>query len=500
MADILLSTLNARYIHSALGLRYLYANLAEMQGDARIMEFTIHERPIDIAEKLLAENPRIIALGVYIWNIQQSTELVAMLKTIRPEIKIILGGPEVSYETQQQPISQYADLVICGQGDIEFARQCRSLLNGKPILQKVIQAAAFPLADLQMPYHLYDDEDVKNRVIYVEASRGCPYKCAFCLSALDKTAYAFDINLFLGHMQTLYERGVRHFKFVDRTFNLKIDTCKHILNFFLERMDDDLFLHFELIPDHLPDELKTLIKKFPAGQLQFEIGIQTFNIDTQKLIKRRQDNDKAVANILWLREQSSAHLHTDLILGLPGEDLDSIEAGFNRLYALKPHEIQVGILKRLRGSPITALSDAHQMQYSPLPPYNILANDKLDFAIIQRLNRFARFWDMLANSGRFALSLPLLIDTNPFARFMQLSDWLYKVTDQTHRLALPRQFQLLYRAADELFKLKDDEFHQTMLQDYERSGLKGMPSFLRDDRQKNIKSTKAASQRQQRHQ
>lgn len=499
MSEILLTTLNARYIHSALGLRYLYANLGELQSRAQIVEYTIHERPIDIAEKLLARQPKIIGIGIYIWNVQQCTELAALLKQIAPEVKLILGGPELSYETSEQDIYHYADLVIAGQGDKEFARQCRSILDGHPILQKLIQAAPFSLSELQLPYSYYNDEDVRNRVIYVEASRGCPYKCAFCLSALDKTAYAFDIDLFLQEMDKLHQRGVRHFKFVDRTFNLNIDVCKQILQFFLQRMDEALFLHFELIPDHLPDALKELIQQFPAGQLQFEIGIQTFNTKTQTLIQRKQANDKAAANIQWLREHSGAHLHTDLILGLPGEDLQSIERGFNRLYGLRPHEIQVGILKRLRGTPIIALTESHHMRYNPMPPYNVLATDQLSFADLQRLTRFARYWDMLANSGRFVHTLPLFIDSNPFAHFMQLSDWLYINTDQTHRLALPRQFQLLYQAGQELFGLDEEALSDVLRQDFDRSGLKGLPAFLRSDVESE-KTSRQAAQRQQRHQ
>ena len=169
----------------------------------------------------------------------------------------------------------------------------------------------------------YTEEDISRRLIYVEASRGCPFKCEFCLSALDKTAWPFPLAAFLNEMQQLYERGVRHFKFVDRTFNLNAKTGARILDFFLERLDEKLFLHFELIPDHLPDTLKERITRFPPGALQFEIGVQTFNPIVQAMIGRQQDNARTETNLRWLRQYTQAHLHADLIVGLPGEDLAS---------------------------------------------------------------------------------------------------------------------------------------------------------------------------------
>ena len=238
----------------------------------------------------------------------------------------------------------------------------------------------------------------------------------------------------------LHARGARHFKFVDRTFNLNVNSSRRILQFFLERLSDDLFLHFELIPDRLPDGLKELLARFPPGTLQLEVGVQSFNADVQALISRTQDNTRTAANLRWLRQHSHAHIHVDLIGGLPGEDLASFGAGFDRLHALGPHEIQVGILKRLRGAPISRHSDSYGLRFAPQPPYSVLATAHMDFPTLQRLTRFARYWDLIANSGRFAHTLPLLLGDAPFARFLQLSDWLYARTQQTHRIALPRLF------------------------------------------------------------
>ena len=485
MTPIILSTLNARFIHSALGLRYLYANLRELQTQASIIEYTIDSRPIDIVEKLLKLKPKIIGFGVYIWNIEPTTYVVALLKKLSPETIIVLGGPEVSFEHDQQSIVSLADYVINGAADLEFYRLCSELLSvgnsPKQIAQeKIIQPREFQLPELNLPYTYYSRLDIANRVIYVEASRGCPFKCEFCLSALDKTAWSFDLQVFLGEMQKLYERGARQFKFVDRTFNLKTETTTRILQFFLERLDPNLFLHFELIPDHLPDELKQLIRQFPEHSLQFEIGIQTFNPQVQALISRKQNNDKAMENIRWLRNETHAHLHTDLIAGLPGENLKSFAAGFNQLVALQPHEIQVGILKRLRGTPIIRHTDSYEMVYNPNPPYNVLSTRDMDFSTMQSIARFARYWDMIANSGRFGATLPLILGDDAFDRFLKLSQWLFATTDQTHRIALPRLYSLVHEALITAFAMDQQIVTDTLAQDYAHSGLKGKPAFLHD--------------------
>lgn len=439
---ILLCTLNARYTHASLGLRYLLANMGELQAETSLQEFVIVTRAADIVEKLLAQRPRIIGFGVYIWNVEETAKVVALLKRVAPQVAVVLGGPEVSHETERQPIVQSADYVITGWGDVSFAQLCRAILRGPRPLMKIHAGAQPPLNELILPYDLYSDEDIAHRTLYVEASRGCPFKCEFCLSSLDKTAWPFDLDVFLGKLEKLHARGARLFKFVDRTFNLNIKSSLRIMQFFLDKLaahpDDPVYAHFEVVPDHLPDALKESIRKFPPGTLQFEIGIQSFNPEVQALVSRRQNNDKAAENICWLHEHSHAHLHIDLIAGLPGEDVDSFARGFDKLVALGPHEIQFGILKRLRGTPIIRHAQAYRMVFDPHPPYAILTTDRIDFATMQRLVRFARYWDLIANSGRFARTLPFILRDAPFANFMDLSDWLYAKTDATHRIALDR--------------------------------------------------------------
>ena len=479
MADILLSTLNARYAHSSFGLRYLFANLGDLQPRSEIVEFDISQRPLDIAERIVACNPRILGLGVYIWNVAQTTELVSLLKRLAPRMHIVLGGPEVSHETDSQRIVQLADFTITGEADLEFPRLCWRLLGGQRPLETVLPANPPEFRDLNLPYEHYNDADVAHRVIYVEASRGCPFTCEFCLSSLEIPVRQAPLEPFLAAMESLLNRGVRQFKFVDRTFNLNIRTSEAILRFFLDRMRPDLFVHFEMIPDRLPESLRLPIARFPRGSLQFEVGIQSFDPDVQKLISRKQDNDRTEENLRWLRAETNVHVHADLIVGLPGESLESFGRGFDRLYALRPQEIQVGMLKRLRGTPIIRHDAEWAMTYSPDPPYEILSTKLIGFPAMCRLRRFARYWDLIANSGRFVHALPVLLEgRSAFDGFMALSDWLWATTRQTHGIALYRLFELLSRYARMMNPAEDNSVLAALLNDYQQEGRNDTPPFL----------------------
>jgi radical SAM superfamily enzyme YgiQ (UPF0313 family) len=478
MAQIVLATINARYVHASLGLRYIAANMGELRADTAIVEFVLGARANDMAEQLLAQNPRIVGLGVYIWNVEETTRLVAALKTVAPEVVVVIGGPEVSYETESQRICGIADFVVTGWGDLAFPTLCRQLLCGAPPPDKVVAGAQPALADIHMPYQEFTEEDIARRFVYVEASRGCPFKCEFCLSSLDKTAWPFDLEHFIAELARLHERGARHFRFVDRTFNLKASVGTRILEFFLDRLDERLFVHFEVIPDHLPEQLKAAIARFPAGALQFEIGIQTWNEEVQALISRRQNNAKAEANLAWLRRETHALIHVDLIAGLPGEDLESFGRGFDRLFALEPHEIQVGILKRLRGTPISRHTESLGMRYNPDAPYNVLQTDRISFADMQRISRFARYWDMVGNSGRFRRAIALLADGAPYARFMRFSDWLYRTTSKTHEIALERLYEHVHVFLTRELDLAAEVAAEALLADYAASGARGRLSFM----------------------
>jgi radical SAM superfamily enzyme YgiQ (UPF0313 family) len=482
MADIVLATFNARYWHSAFGLRYLLANMGDLTAQTTMLEFGLSENTTDVLTKILDENPTVVGLGVYIWNVEPTTKLVADLKRLRPEIQVVLGGPEVSYETDGERIVELADYVITGEGDLAFPELCRQLLARTPPLEKIIHAPPPQFEQLKLPYELYTAEDIRNRVIYVEASRGCPFTCEFCLSALEIPVRQADLDTFLDAMQSLFDRGVRQFKFVDRTFNLNLRVSQAILNFFLERYEPGLFLHFEMIPDRLPDSLRQLIAQFAPGVLQFEIGVQTFNEDVGELISRQQDNEKLVENFRFLHDETGVHIHADLIVGLPGETVESFGAGFDKLVRLQPQEIQVGILKRLRGTPITRHDAEWEMVYSAAPPYEILSNRLIDFATMHRLRRFARYWDLIANSGNFVESRDLIWQESgsPFSRFLALSDWLFEREKRAHGIPLAKLAHRLFEFLTETCSLDPELVAQSLWRDYVRGGRRDRPAFLRE--------------------
>lgn len=437
MPEIVLATLNAKYEHASLGLRCLFANLGDLQPRAVMREFTARSTPVEMAEALLELEPRIVGFGVYIWNVAALTELVSLLKRLRPELVIVLGGPEVSHETSAQEIVRVADFVIVGEGDLAFARLSSQVLEGCPPDSKIIPASLPELATLALPYGYYSDADVRDRVVYVEASRGCPYRCEFCLSSLDKSVRAFPLQPLLSALDGLLSRGVTRFKFVDRTFNLRIETSRTILAFFLERLRPGLFVHFEMIPDRLPSELRELVARFPEGALQFEIGIQTLDEEVSARISRHQDHARLRDNFAFLRAHTGVHLHADLIIGLPGEDMATFARGFDQVVALRPHEVQVGMLKRLRGTPIIRHEREFGLVFNPAPPYEILQTREIHFASMQRLRRFARYWELLHNSGNFKNSLPRIWERrSPFEAFLALSDWLYARLGRAHGIAL----------------------------------------------------------------
>lgn len=479
MPEIVLTTLNARYIHAAFGLRYLMANLGDLALRAGIIEFDIQQRPLEIVETILRQEPRLVGFGVYIWNVTQTTEVVALLKRLRPDLIVILGGPEVSYELEGQAIVELADHVITGEADLKFPEVCRGLFAGES-LPKVIAAELPALERVALPYDLYSDHDLAHRVLYVEASRGCPFTCEFCLSSLAIPVRSVGLEPFLAAMDRLLERGARQFKFVDRTFNLNLQTSRAILQFFLSRWRDGLFVHFEMVPDRLPEGLRELIAQFPPGGLQFEVGIQTFDPTASQLISRRQNLERLEDNLRFLRSHTGVHVHADLIVGLPGEDMASFGRGFDRLVALGPQEIQVGILKRLRGTPIGRHDAEWGMLYSPQPPYEILKNRLLDFPAMQRMRRFARFWDLLGNSGNFLESVPLLWSgaESPFPRFLSFSDWIGERLGRQHSLALATLSEALFTYHTTHGGEDPEQVGAMLVRDWQRAGRPDAPPFL----------------------
>jgi radical SAM superfamily enzyme YgiQ (UPF0313 family) len=478
MSDIVLATVNARYSHSAIGLRCLKANLEEFSEQTTISEFILSDKVDQIVERILSFNPKIVGLSAYIWNVNIIGEIIDFLKAVRPDLTVILGGPEVVCPEDLPAFAVKADYIVSGEGEVAFCKLCRDLLSGRQPAERMI--CLLPdLEKVRLPYELYSDEDIANRIIYLEASRGCPFGCEFCLSALDSRVRKFEGDKILAAIERLWQRGARRFKFIDRTLQLAI--TPKLLGFFLDRLVPELFVHFELVPGQLSPELFELIAAFPQGTLQLEVGVQSFDQDVCSRITRRHDLVQVEKNLVRLLSKTKAHLHTDLVVGLPGETLESLEAGFNRLLAIKPHEVQVGILKRLRGAPIERHSGEWQMVYRASPPYDILQNKTITFSDMQRLKRFARYFDLVYNSGNFKSTADLLVQgESAFAAFMRFSNWLHAKSEQTAAISLTRLAGYLFEYLTRELSLADEQVANQIQADFDRAGrTKGMPEFVR---------------------
>ena len=478
MQKIILTTLNSRFTHTSIALRYIYANLKELQKNTEILEFSINDAMQTVAEKLLMDKPDIIGIGVYIWNVSQVSELIHIIKKVSPHTKIILGGPEVSHQPFRVNLEN-ADFIIQGEGDLAFYELCRSILDGNEPEDRIIKMSMPSLKDIELPYKYYTDDDIENRYIYVEASRGCPFECEFCLSSMDEKVRAFDLDELLKEFEILWQRGARNFKFIDRTFNLNMKTSNRLLEFFLQK-EPPYFAHFEVIPDHFPDSIKLNIAKFPHGALQLEIGIQTLNPEIANNISRPLKLDKIKENIRFLENETEAHIHLDLIVGLPGESLDSFGANLDELVSLSGCEIQIGILKKLSGTYINRHDIEFGMVYSDIPPYDILKNAQLSFNDIQIMKRFARFWDLTYNSGNFKESVKLIWqDESVFKNFYDFSQWIYTQTDSTWKISLQRLGELLFTYLCEIKELPVETVANSMLNDMMKLKGRAIPNYLK---------------------
>ncbi|MFI3241611.1 MAG: DUF4080 domain-containing protein [Alphaproteobacteria bacterium] len=420
---IVLATINAKYIHSSFALRYLKANLKEFEEKTTIIEFNPDDKTNDVAEKILSYKPQYVGLSIYLWNVEAIKKVIQIIKSVAPDVKIIIGGPEVDDTID-------SDWTIYGEGEFAFY----DIIKNNP-KERFISKCIPDLSQIKMPYYLYKEDDIKNRMVYVESTRGCPFSCEFCLSSNSDGVRFFDVDLFLSNMKILLDKGLKHFKFIDRTFNLKFAHCKKILDFFYDNYVEGLVLHFEVFPDKISEQLMSEIKRFPQGALHLEAGIQTFFEPSLKLISRKQDEEKTLKNLDYIMHQTGADIHADLVFGLPASTIQTIEIDFNKIIKLKPQELQLGILKKLKGAPIKRHDETHQMKYYAFPPYEILQTKDISFNDMQRLKRFARYFDLFYEYVKEEMWL--------FDKWLKFSDFVWETYKQTHKISEKRRLEIL---------------------------------------------------------
>ncbi|GAX89875.1 B12-binding domain-containing radical SAM protein [Effusibacillus lacus] len=451
--NILLTTLNAKFVHSSLALRYLRSYAEPYFPDIRLMEYTINDLSDKIAADIYKNKPDVVGFSCYIWNIQETVSVIKHLKKVLPEVKIVLGGPEVTYETrpfmEQHP---YVDFVVAGEGEQTFLELLQALAQGRGA--EGIQGVVYRdgdmirenpprpmLADLNAIPSPYQDrlEELENRIVYFECSRGCPFKCQYCLSSIEDGVRFFEMERVKRDLKRLIDAGVRQIKFVDRTFNIHKQYALEIFQFLIANRKDTTF-HFEITADILkPEIVDFLNENAPKGLFQFEIGVQSTNDLTNALVQRRQNFGKLSNTVTKIRQGGKIHQHLDLIAGLPEEDYMSFRKTFNDVYALKPDELQLGFLKMLKGVGVKIRAADHGYVWSEEPPYEIYCNNVLSYEDVLRLKGIEDILERYSNSHKFDVSLPYIMaqefDT-PFDFFEQFADYwedncLFKVG---HRL------------------------------------------------------------------
>lgn len=438
--NIVVTTLNAKYIHTCLALRYLKA-YAEPDFSVDIVEYTINDPVMNIVSDLFNRNPDVIGFSCYIWNIEETIKVIEMIKKVKPEITIVLGGPEVSYDTNYW-LSRLTnvDFIIVGEGEETFKHLLTELQTTKKFhmvfglaYRKEDEVIINPprpklnLEELPSPYRFAEDlPALGKRVTYFETSRGCPFSCQFCLSSIEVGVRYFVMAKVKSDLLFLIHNGAKLIKFVDRTFNIKRDYAMEIFQFLIDNHNGCVF-QFEITADIMrPEVLDFLNEHAPKGVFRFEIGVQSTNDATNELVKRKQNFEKLKRTVTMVKEGGKIDQHLDLIAGLPEEDYDSFRNTFNDVFALRPEELQLGFLKMLRGTGLRLRANDHRYIYMDHSPYEILGNNILPFSDIVRIKRVEDVLEKYWNAHRMDHTIEYLVTTvfdSPFDFFQQFGDF-----------------------------------------------------------------------------
>jgi Fe-S oxidoreductase len=438
--NVVVATLNAKYIHTSLALRYL-KSFAQDEFDVQIAEFTIKDPAMSIVADLFERKPDVIGFSCYIWNIEETIVVVDMLRKVLPDVKIMLGGPEVSYDTEfwMNRLSA-VDFIVMGEGEETFRDLLRQIAGDRKYHfvfalayrkdEQVIINPGRPkleLSSIPSPYRFQEDiPSLRNRVVYFETSRGCPFSCQFCLSSIEVGVRYFDMDWVKAELTYLIDSGAKLIKFVDRTFNIKRDYAMEIFQFLIDNHRGCVF-QFEITADIMrPEVLDFLAENAPPGVFRFEIGVQSTNDPTNLAVQRRQNFAKLTRTVVKIKESGKIDQHLDLIAGLPHEDYDTFRKTFNDVFALRPEELQLGFLKMLRGTGLRNDAEKFGYTYMERAPYEMLGNELMPFSDIVRIKRVEDVLEKYWNAHRMNRTMEYLVAQaypSPFDFFQAFGDY-----------------------------------------------------------------------------
>ena len=499
---ILLAACNAKYIHSNLAVYNLKSCSGKYSPNVVIKEYTINQIRDDILKDIYLEQPDVICFSCYIWNISFVKELVPDLKKILPHVDFWAGGPEVSYDAVEFLKKNPAFFgVMVGEGEETFHELAGYYIERKPENLKEIRGVAFhdetkvpdivhtgwrELMDLsKVPFAYSNLTEFKNRIIYYESSRGCPFSCSYCLSSIDKKLRFRDIELVKNELQFFIDNKVPQVKFVDRTFNCKHDHAMAIWRYITEHDNGITNFHFEISADLLREEELALMKTMRPGLIQLEIGVQSTNPQTIKAIRRTMDFEKLKGIVEQIHGFGNIHQHLDLIAGLPYEGYDSFHKSFCDVYALRPEQFQLGFLKVLKGSHMMEMTREYQILYKDREPYEVLSTAWLTYGEILRLKMVESMVEVYYNSGQFKHTLVFLEQyfEDPFRMYEALGRFYEKKGYSEISHSRMRRYEILMEFAGEQKEIPSEALSDVMLLDlYLRENLKSRPSFASDQK------------------
>ena len=499
---ILLAACNAKYIHSNLAVYNLKSCSGEYSSRVVVKEYTINQIRDDILKDIYLEQPDVICFSCYIWNISFVRELVPDLKKILPQVEFWAGGPEVSYDAVEFLKKNPAFFgVMMGEGEETFHELAGYYIERKPETLSEIRGVAFrdenkdrdivhtgwrELMDLsKVPFAYSNLTEFKNRIIYYESSRGCPFSCSYCLSSIDKKLRFRDIELVKKELQFFIDNKVPQVKFVDRTFNCKHDHAMEIWRYITEHDNGITNFHFEISADLLRAEELALMKTMRPGLIQLEIGVQSTNPQTIKAIRRTMDFEKLKRIVEQIHSFGNIHQHLDLIAGLPYEGYDSFHKSFCDVYALRPEQFQLGFLKVLKGSHMMEMTGEYQILYKDREPYEVLSTAWLTYGEILRLKMVESMVEVYYNSGQFKNTLVFLEKyfDDPFRMYEALGRFYEKKGYSEISHSRMRRYEILMEFAGEQKEIPPEALSDVMLLDlYLRENLKSRPSFASDQK------------------